>query len=135
MSKINVGVIGAPKFKRSALYLAMAKAIATCSFEPVEAEEYDWLEHEPHALLREFDRLQVSTWDEYTIFTVDHEQADGLEIFAVTANGCPFSFRKLDDRHTITYSGECVEIKPETYQYFANSCLELKEILGDAKNI
>ena len=114
MSNINVGTIGAPPFKLSALTLAIAVAIAT---QPKQEDEQHWLDAEEGPLCERFDNF-LNSWSDDTEFTIEHESSDALDLYCMTADGIPFSFRRIDDRYSLLFDNESETIQQETFEFF-----------------
>ena len=114
MSNINVGMIGTPKFKLSALTMAIAVAIAT---QPKQEDEPHWLDAEEGLLVQRFDNF-LNSWTDDTEFTIEHESSDALDLYCMTANSIPFSFRRIDDRYSLLFDNESETIQQETFEFF-----------------
>ena len=113
MSHNNVGVIGTP-FKLSALAMAIAVAIAT---QPRQEDEPHWLDAEEGPLVQRFDHF-LNNWTYDTEFTIEHESSDALDLYCMTADGIPFSFRRIDDRYSLLFDNESETIQQETFEFF-----------------
>lgn len=114
MSNINVGMIGTPKFKLSALTMAIAVAIAT---QPRQEDEPHWLDAEGGPLVQRFDNF-LNSWTDDTEFTIEHESSDALDLYCMTADSIPFSFRRIDDRYSLLFDNESETIQQETFEFF-----------------
>ena len=114
MSKINVGIIGTPQFKPSALTMAIAVAIAT---QPKREDEPHWLDAEEGQLVQRFDNF-LNSWTDDTDFTIEHESSDALDLYCMTANSIPFSFRRIDDRYSLLFDNETESIQQSTFEFF-----------------
>ncbi len=113
LSYNNVGVIGTP-FKLSALTMAIAVAIAT---QPKQEDEPHWLDAEEGQLYERFDNF-LNSWTDDTEFTIEHESSDALDLYCMTADGIPFSFRRIDDRYSLLFDNESETIQQETFDFF-----------------
>jgi len=113
MSNINVGMIGTP-FKLSTLTMAIAVAIAT---QPKQEDEPHWLDAEEGPLAHRFDNF-LNSWTDDTEFTIEHESSDALDLYCMTADGIPFSFRRIDDRYSLLFDNESETIQQETFEFF-----------------
>lgn len=113
MTKINTGVISTP-FKLSALTMAIAVAIAT---QPKQEDEPHWLDAEEGPLCERFDNF-LNSWTDDTEFTIEHESSDALDLYCMTADGIPFSFRRIDDRYNLLFDNESETIQQETFEFF-----------------
>lgn len=113
MTKINTGVIGTP-FKLSALTMAIAVAIAT---QPKQEDEPHWLDAEEGPLAQRFDNF-LNTWTDDTEFTIEHESSDALDLYYMTADSIPFSFRRIDDRYSLLFDNETESIQQSTFEFF-----------------
>nr|WP_314136875.1 hypothetical protein [Acinetobacter lwoffii] len=113
MSYNNVGVIGTP-FKLSALTMAIAVAIAT---QPKQEDEPHWLDVEEGSLFERFDNF-LNSWTDDTEFTIEHESSDALDLYCMTADGIPFSFRRIDDRYSLLFDNESETIQQKTFEFF-----------------
>ena len=113
LSYNNVGVIGTP-FKLSALTMAIAVAIAT---QPRQEDEPHWLDAEEEPLVQRFDNF-LNSWTDDTEFTIEHESSDALDLYRMTADGIPFSFRRIDDRYSLLFDNESETIQQETFEFF-----------------
>lgn len=113
LSYNNVGVIGTP-FKLSALSMAIAVAIAT---QPRQEDEPHWLDAEEGSLVQRFDNF-LNSWTDDTEFTIEHESSDALDLYCMTADGIPFSFRRIDDRYSLLFDNESKTIQQETFEFF-----------------
>lgn len=114
MSHNNIGTIGTPKFKLSALTMAIAVAIAT---QPKQEDEPHWLDAEEGPLVQCFDNF-LNSWTDDTEFTIEHESSDALDLYRMTADGIPFSFRRIDDRYSLLFDNESETIQQETFEFF-----------------
>ena len=114
MSHNNVGTIGAPQFKLSALSMAIAVAIAT---QPKQEDEPHWLDAEEGPLVQRFDNF-LNSWTDDTEFTIEHESSDALDLYCMTADSIPFSFRRIDDRYSLLFDNESETIQQETFEFF-----------------
>lgn len=114
MSHNNVGVIGTPPFKPSALTMAIAVAIAT---QPKQEDEPHWLDAEEGLLVQRFDNF-LNSWTDDTEFTIEHESSDALDLYCMTADSIPFSFRRIDDRYSLLFDNESETIQQETFEFF-----------------
>lgn len=114
MSHNNIGTIGAPPFKLSALTMAIAVAIAT---QPKQEDEPHWLDVEEGPLVRRFDNF-LNSWTDDTEFTIEHESSDSLDLYRMTADGISFSFRRIDDRYSLLFDNESETIQQETFEFF-----------------
>lgn len=110
----NIGTIGAPQFKLSALTMAIAVAIAT---QPKQEDEPHWLDVEDGPLCERFDNF-LNSWTDDTEFTIEHESSDALDLYCMTANSIPFSFRRIDDRYNLLFDNESETIQQETFEFF-----------------
>lgn len=113
MTKINTGVISTP-FNLSALTMAIAVAIAT---QPKQEDEPHWLDVEDGPLCERFDNF-LNSWTDDTEFTIEHESSDALDLYCMTANSIPFSFRRIDDRYNLLFDNESETIQQETFEFF-----------------
>ncbi|WP_336022246.1 hypothetical protein [Acinetobacter lwoffii] len=113
MSNINVGMIGTP-FKLSTLTMAIAVAIAT---QPKQEDEPHWLDAEEGPLAQRFDNF-LNSWTDDTEFTIEHESSEALDLYCMTADGIPFSFRRIDDRYSLLFDNESETIQQETFDFF-----------------
>lgn len=113
MSNINVGMIGIP-FKLSTLTMAIAVAIAT---QPKQEDEPHWLDAEEGPLAQRFDNF-LNSWTDDTEFTIEHESSDALDLYCMTADSIPFSFRRIDDRCSLLFDNESETIQQETFEFF-----------------
>jgi hypothetical protein len=113
MSNINVGMIGTP-FKLSTLTMAIAVAIAT---QPKQEDEPHWLDAEEGPLAQRFDNF-LNSWTDDTEFTIEHESSEALDLYCMTADGIPFSFRRIDDRYSLLFDNESETIQQETFEFF-----------------
>ncbi|OAL80686.1 hypothetical protein AY607_03065 [Acinetobacter sp. SFA] len=113
LSYNNVGVIGTP-FKLSALTMAIAVAFAT---QPKQEDESHWLDAEEGPLCERFDNF-LNSWTDDTEFTIEHESSDALDLYCMTANSIPFSFRRIDDRYNLLFDNESETIQQETFEFF-----------------
>lgn len=113
LSYNNVGVIGTP-FKLSALTMAIAVAIAT---QPRQEDEPHWLDAEEGPLVQRFDNF-LNSWTDDTEFTIEHESSEALDLYCMTANSIPFSFRRIDDRYSLLFDNESETIQQETFDFF-----------------
>jgi len=115
LSYNNVGVIGTP-FKLSALTMAIAVAIAT---QPKQEDEPHWLDAEEGQLYERFDHF-LNSWTDDTEFTIEHESYDALaiDLYRMTADSIPFSFRRIDDRYSLLFDNESETIQQETFEFF-----------------
>lgn len=113
LSYNNVGVIGTP-FKLSALSMAIAVAIAT---QPRQEDEPHWLDAEEGSLVQRFDNF-LNSWTDDTEFTIEHESSDALDLYCMTADSIPFSFRRIDDRYSLLFDNESETIQQETFEFF-----------------
>lgn len=113
LSHNNVGVIGTP-FKLSALTMAIAVAIAT---QPRQEDEPHWLDAEEGPLVQRFDNF-LNSWTDDTEFTIEHESSEALDLYCMTADGIPFSFRRIDDRYSLLFDNESETIQQETFEFF-----------------
>ena len=113
MSNINVGMIGTP-FKLSTLTMAIAVAIAT---QPKQEDEPHWLDAEEGPLVQRFDNF-LNSWTDDTEFTIEHESSDALDLYCMTADSIPFSFRRIDDRYSLLFDNESKTIQQETFEFF-----------------
>ncbi len=113
LSYNNVGVIGTP-FKLSALTMAIAVAIAT---QPKQEDEPHWLDVEEGSLFERFDNF-LNSWTDDTEFTIEHESSDALDLYCMTADGIPFSFRRIDDRYSLLFDNESETIQQKTFEFF-----------------
>lgn len=113
MSHNNVGVIGTP-FKLSALTMAIAVAFAT---QPKQEDEAHWLDAEEGPLAQRFDNF-LNSWTDDTEFTIEHESSEALDLYCMTADGIPFSFRRIDDRYSLLFDNESETIQQETFEFF-----------------
>ncbi|ENW30641.1 hypothetical protein [Acinetobacter lwoffii] len=113
MSNINVGMIGTP-FKLSTLTMAIAVAIAT---QPKQEDEPHWLDAEEGPLAQRFDNF-LNSWTDDTEFTIEHESSDALDLYCMTADSIPFSFRRIDDRYSLLFDNESETIQQETFEFF-----------------
>ncbi|NNG80607.1 hypothetical protein [Acinetobacter sp. ANC 5378] len=114
MSHNNIGTIGAPPFKLSALTMAIAVAIAT---QPKQEDEPHWLDAEEGPLAQRFDNF-LNSWTNDTEFTIEHESSDALNLYCMTANSIPFSFRRIDDRYSLLFDNESESIQQSTFEFF-----------------
>ena len=114
MSHNNIGTIGTPKFKLSALTMAIAVAIAT---QPKQEEEPHWLDAEEGPLAQRFDNF-LNSWTDDTEFTIEHESSDALDLYCMTADSIPFSFRRIDDRYSLLFDNESETIQQSTFEFF-----------------
>ena len=114
LSHNNVGVIGTPQFKLSALTMAIAVAIAT---QPKQEDEPHWLDAEEGPLCERFDNF-LNSWTDDTEFTIEHESSDALDLYCMTADGMQFSFRRIDDRYSLLFDNESETIQQETFEFF-----------------
>lgn len=114
MSHNNIGTIGAPPFKLSALTMAIAVAIAT---QPKQEDEPHWLDAEEGPLAQRFDNF-LNSWTDDTEFTIEHESSDALNLYCMTANSIPFSFRRIDDRYSLLFDNESESIQQSTFEFF-----------------
>ena len=114
MSHNNIGTIGTPQFKLSALTMAIAVAIAT---QPKQEDEQHWLDAEEGPLVQRFDNF-LNSWTDDTEFTIEHESSDALDLYCMTADGIPFSFRRIDDRYSLLFDNESDTIQQETFEFF-----------------
>ena len=108
-----MGVIGTP-FKLSALTMAIAVAIAT---QPKQEDELHWLDAEEGPLCERFDNF-LNSWADDTEFTIEHESSDALDLYNMTADGIPFSFRRIDDRYSLLFDNESESIQQSTFEFF-----------------
>lgn len=113
LSYNNVGVIGTP-FKLSALTMAIAVAIAT---QPRQEDEPHWLDAEEGPLVQRFDNF-LNSWTDDTEFTIEHESSDALDLYCMTADSIPFSFRRIDDRYSLLFDNESETIQQSTFEFF-----------------
>lgn len=113
LSYNNVGVIGTP-FKLSALTMAIAVAIAT---QPRQEDEPHWLDAEEGPLVQRFDNF-LNSWTDDTEFTIEHESSDALDLYCMTADSIPFSFRRIDDRCSLLFDNESETIQQSTFEFF-----------------
>lgn len=113
MSHNNVGVIGTP-FKLSALTMAIAVATAT---QPRQEDEPHWLDAEEGPLVQRFDNF-LNSWTDDTEFTIEHESSDALDLYCMTADSIPFSFRRIDDRYSLLFDNESETIQQSTFEFF-----------------
>ncbi|WP_441373617.1 hypothetical protein [Acinetobacter lwoffii] len=113
LSHNNVGVIGIP-FKLSALTMAIAVAIAT---QPKQEDEPHWLDVEEGPLVQRFDNF-LNSWTDDTEFTIEHKSSEALDLYCMTADGIPFSFRRIDDRYSLLFDNESETIQQETFEFF-----------------
>lgn len=113
MTKINTGVISTP-FKLSALTMAIAVAIAT---QPKQEDEPHWLDVEKGPLAQRFDNF-LNSWTDSTEFTIEHESSEALDLYCMTANSIPFSFRRIDDRYSLLFDNKSETIQQETFDFF-----------------
>lgn len=113
MSNINVGMIGTP-FKLSTLTMAITVAIAT---QPKQEDEPHWLDAEEGPLAQRFDNF-LNSWTDDTEFTIEHESSEALDLYCMTADGIPFSFRRIDDRYSLLFDNESETIQKETFEFF-----------------
>ena len=114
MSRNNIGTIGAPPFKLSTLTMAIAVAIAT---QPKQEDEPHWLDAEEGPLAQRFDNF-LNSWTDDTEFTIEHESSDALNLYCMTANSIPFSFRRIDDRYSLLFDNESESIQQSTFEFF-----------------
>lgn len=113
LSHNNVGVIGTP-FKLSALTMAIAVAIAT---QPRQEDEPHWLDAEEGPLVQRFDNF-LNSWTDDTEFTIEHESSDALDLYCMTADSIPFSFRRIDDCYSLLFDNESETIQQSTFEFF-----------------
>lgn len=113
MTKINTGVISTP-FNLSTLTMAIAVAIAT---QPKQEDEPHWLDAEEGPLCERFDNF-LNSWTDDTEFTIEHESSDALDLYCMTADSIPFSFRRIDDRYSLLFDNESETIQQETFEFF-----------------
>lgn len=115
MTKINTGVISTP-FKLSALTMAIVVAIAT---QPKQEDEPHWLDVEEGPLAQRFDNF-LNSWTDDTEFTIEHESYDALaiDLYRMTADGIPFSFRRIDDRYSLLFDNASETIQQKTFEFF-----------------
>lgn len=113
LSYNNVGVIGTP-FKLSALTMAIAVAIA---IQPRQEDEPHWLDAEEGPLVQRFDNF-LNSWTDDTEFTIEHESSDALDLYCMTADSIPFSFRRIDDRYSLLFDNESETIQQSTFEFF-----------------
>lgn len=113
MTKINTGVISTP-FNLSALTMAIAVAIAT---QPKQEDEPHWLDAEEGPLAQRFDNF-LNSWTDDTEFTIEHESSDALDLYCMTADSIPFSFRRIDDRYSLLFDNESETIQQSTFEFF-----------------
>ena len=113
MTKINTGVISTP-FNLSALTMAIAVAIAT---QPKQEDEPHWLDAEEGPLVQRFDNF-LNSWTDDTEFTIEHESSDALDLYCMTADSIPFSFRRIDDRYSLLFDNASETIQQETFEFF-----------------
>ena len=113
LSYNNVGVICTP-FKLSALTMAIAVAIAT---QPRQEDEPHWLDAEEGPLVQRFDNF-LNSWTDDTEFTIEHESSDALDLYCMTADSIPFSFRRIDDRYSLLFDNESETIQQSTFEFF-----------------
>ena len=113
LSYNNVGVIGTP-FKLSALTMAIAVATAT---QPRQEDEPHWLDAEEGPLVQRFDNF-LNSWTDDTEFTIEHESSDALDLYCMTADSIPFSFRRIDDRYSLLFDNESETIQQSTFEFF-----------------
>lgn len=114
MSNVNNGIIGTPQFKPSALNMAIAVAIAT---QPKQEDEPHWLDAEEGPLCERFDNF-LNNWGDDTEFTIEHESSDSLDLYCMTADGIPFSFRRIDDHYCLLFNNESESIQQSTFEFF-----------------
>ena len=114
LSHNNIGVIGTPQFKPSALTMAIAVAIAT---QPKQEDEPHWLDAEEGPLAQRFDNF-LNSWADDTEFTIEHESCDALDLYCMTADSIPFSFRRIDDRYSLLFDNESESIQQSTFEFF-----------------
>lgn len=114
LSHNNVGVIGTPQFKLSALAMAIAVTIATQS---KQEDEPHWLDAEEGPLCERFDHF-LNSWTDDTEFTIEHESSDALDLYCMTADSIPFSFRRIDDRYSMLFDNESETIQQSTFEFF-----------------
>lgn len=113
MSHNNVGVIGTP-FKLSTLTMAIAVAIAT---QPKWEDKPHWLDVEEGPLCERFDNF-LNSWTDDTEFTIEYESSDALDLYCMTADSIPFSFRRIDDRYSLLFDNESETIQQSTFEFF-----------------
>ena len=114
LSYNNVGIIGTPQFKLSALTLAIAVAIAT---QPKQEDEPYWLDAEEGPLVQRFNNF-LNSWTDDTEFTIEHELSDALDLYCMTADSIPFSFRRIEDRYSLLFDNESETIQQSTFEFF-----------------
>lgn len=114
MSNVNVGAIGVPQFKLSALTMAIAVAIA---IQPKQEDEPHWLDAEEGPLCERFDNF-LNSWTDDTEYTIEHESSDALDLYCMTADSIPFSFRRIDDRYSLLFDNESETIQQSTFEFF-----------------
>ena len=116
--------INFPRFTYSKICLAIAVVMANPkAFYP---DRLDWQDIEQGQVCKEFADF-VETWTEQTTFTADSECSYDMDLYYVTADGIPFSFRRIDDSYSIVFNGHAEKIQLSTFEYFVQSlCKEFE---------
>ncbi|WP_347455692.1 hypothetical protein [Acinetobacter thermotolerans] len=116
-------------FKPSVLTVALA-SIAACAHEYYAPERpKTWQDVEDGPVAEEFARF-VQGWNADTKFTVQIETAPDMEIYSMTADDVPFTFKRIENRYSLSYGGDVETIQASTFEYFAEGALQLNAVLN-----
>jgi len=86
-----------------------------------------WQEVETGEVMQSFARFSDS-WDEQkTKIDGNAESSQNIESFNMTADGVPFSFRRVGNKHSIIFGGNSELIKKSTFNFFKELCIKFFE--------
>ena len=87
----------------------------------------NWQKIETGEVMQSFARFSDS-WDEQkTVIDGSAESSKNIEAFNMTADGIPFSFRRVGNKHSIIFDGKSELIKKSTFDYFKGLCVKFFE--------
>ncbi len=82
-----------------------------------------WQEREQGKIAQSFARF-VESWHPYkTVITGKGEQCGDTEIYNMTADGVPFSFRRVGNKQSLIYGGEAELIHADTFTFW-KECIQ-----------
>ncbi|WP_288419155.1 hypothetical protein [uncultured Acinetobacter sp.] len=87
----------------------------------------NWQERETGEVSKGFARF-VDSWDEEkTVISGQGEKSGSTEVFNMSADGVPFSFRRVGDKYSIIYGGSAELIHKDTFNFFKDLCKKFFE--------
>lgn len=85
-----------------------------------------WQDAEQGPIAQKFASF-VNDWTEEMHIDGGAEVAANVEVYNMTADGVPFSFRRVGNKHSLIFGGQAELIKKSTFDFFKIICTKFFE--------